>query len=79
MMIMIKKVIDYIKEPELSFKYINNTLNIVNYDKIINLDDNSIILEKNSKLLTIKGEKLVLNKLLEQEILVTGMIKSIEM
>lgn len=76
---MINKIINYVQDNDLKIKYINNTLNVVNYDVIINLDDNEIIFKIKNKLLTIKGENLVLKKVLNQEVLISGIIKSIEM
>lgn len=77
---MIKKLVNYIKDDSFQFKFINNSLNIVNYSEIKTLSDNLITLSDNhKKLLIIKGENLVLKKMLLDEVLIIGIIKSIEM
>ncbi|MFV0275011.1 MAG: YabP/YqfC family sporulation protein [Bacilli bacterium] len=65
---------------ENSFKiYITKTLlNLINYDEILHFSDTKIIILINNQNLVIKGENLVISKLLENEILVNGEVKSIE-
>lgn len=76
---MIRKVINYIKDSEFKIVYLNNSLNIINYDYILELSENTITLKKEDKIIMIKGEDLRLNRLLEHEVLITGLIKSIEL
>lgn len=76
---MIRKVINYIKDENFKIVYINNSVNIVNYDKIIEIKSDVVIVEKENKLLFIKGVDLRLNKLLDNEILITGLINKIEL
>ena len=75
----IRKVINYIKDVDFKITYINNSVNIVNYDNVIEVRDDIISLKKEDKIINIKGEDLRLNKLLEQEILITGLVKIIEL
>lgn len=77
---MIRKLVNYIKDDSFQFRYINNSINIVNYQEIKTLSDNLISLtDKNNHLLIIKGEKLILKKMVSDEVLITGRIKTIEM
>ena len=76
---MIKRLVNYIKDNEFRINYINNTINIVNYDKIIELKDDIITIIKNDKVIKIKGNNLKLTKLLDNEILINGIINKIEM
>ena len=76
---MIKKIINYVKDDKLKIRYIDNNLNIENYDKILEVKEDIITLTKNNKIILIKGEKLKLSKLLDDEILIEGIIKKIEM
>lgn len=78
-MINIRKVVNYIKDANFKIIYLNNSVNVVNYDSILEVNDNIISLKKEDKVIHIKGNDLRLNKLLEQEILVTGLIKTIEL
>lgn len=78
-MINIRKVVNYIKDANFKIIYLNNSVNVVNYDSILEVSDDIISLKKEDKVIHIKGNDLRLNKLLEQEILVTGLIKTIEL
>ena len=66
---MIKRIVNYIK----------NSVNVINFDKILELTDEVITIIKEDRLILIKGNDLKLTKLLENEILITGLIKKIEM
>ncbi|MBQ8892715.1 MAG: hypothetical protein IJ068_07640 [Bacilli bacterium] len=70
---------EFINSKKLKINYIDNKLNIVNFDEIILLTDTKIILLKDTKTITIKGSDLSLLKLLDFEILIGGCIKIIEL
>ncbi len=76
---MIEKIVNYIKDNNLTINYVNNSVNIINYDNILEVKDNMITFIKNNNLIIIRGNNLKLNKLLDQEVLVTGIIKKIEL
>lgn len=76
---MIKKIVHYIKDDDFKIRYFNNKVNIVNYEKILEIKDDMITLSKDNKLILIKGEDLKLTKLLDNEILINGIIKKIEL
>lgn len=75
---MLKKINNYINDNNFKLSLYNNKLNIVNYKKLLSLEENyiSILLEK--KKLIIKGSNLFLIKILDNELLIKGNIKSIE-
>lgn len=75
-----KRLISYIKDDSFQFRYINGSINIVNFLEIKTMTDNLIsLLDKNNHLMIIKGENLVLKKMISNEVLISGLIKSIEM
>ncbi len=76
---MINKIINYLKDDSLKIVYFNNSINIVNYEKILEVKDNIVSLVKLNKIINIRGNKLKLNKLLDNEILITGLISKIEL
>ena len=76
---MIKKIIEYIKDNNFKINYVNNSVNIINYDKILEITSDVITIIKENKVIFIKGSDLKLNKLLDNEILITGIINKIEM
>ena len=70
---------EFINSTKLKLNYVDNKLNIVNFDEIVLLSDEKIILLKNKKTIIIKGHDLVLLKLLDSELLIGGFIKIIEL
>ena len=54
-------------------------LNVVCYDEILLLTDEKIIISKDKKQIVIKGENLTLLKLLDNEVLIQGVIKVMEL
>ena len=70
---------EFINSKKLQINYINNQLNIVNYDEIVIITETKIILLKDKKTITIKGDSLTLLKLLDFELLIGGNIKIIEL
>ncbi len=73
------KIKEFVNPKNLKITYLDNKLNILNYDEIIILLDNKIILSKNNNIITITGSNLTLLKLLDNEILIKGSIKNIEL
>ena len=68
----------YILENDLKITIINNKINIVNYIDIGHFDSNKIIVKTDSKDIIVKGNDLVVSKLMNKEILITGDFKMIE-
>ena len=68
----------YILESDTKITIINNKINITNYIDIGHFDDNKIIDKLKNKNIIIKGENLVVSKLLDSEILITGEFYNIE-
>ena len=76
---MIKKIVNYVKDPKLKIYYLPNNVNVINYDKILEIKSDVITLIKDKKVILIKGEDLKLTKLLDNEILITGKLEKIEL
>lgn len=76
---MLKKITNYILDQEFKINYSLNKLNIVNYLSIVLIESNEIIFKYSNGTLKVKGKDLVLVKLLENEVLITGIIKVIEL
>ena len=75
----IKKIVSFIKDDNFKINYINNSVNIVNYDKILEINNDLISVLKENKVIQIRGNDLKLSKLLDDEILITGIISKIEL
>ena len=72
-----KRVKEYVLEEDLKITILNNKINIVNYFDIGHFDNNKIIVKAKEKEIVIYG-KLVVSKLLSDEILITGEFDKIE-
>ena len=68
----------YINENDLKITIINNKINIVNYIDIGHFDSNKIIVKCDDKDIVINGKELVVSKLVNDEILITGEFNNIE-
>ena len=72
-----KKIREYIKEPDFKMTIKNNKINIENYIKIIDITDTKIEILNDNKKLKIIGKNLSVNKLLNDEILIIGKYNNI--
>lgn len=75
---MLKEINNYINEKEFRINIYKNKINIINYTKIISLEDTFISVLTNNKKIIVKGKNLILLKILENELLIKGELKSLE-
>ncbi len=75
---MLDRLYDYVSDNEFRFTVFENKFNVLNYKRILSLEDNYISILSNNKKITIIGDNFVLNKLVKDELLVTGNITRIE-
>ena len=75
---MFSRLSNYINNDKFSLTITNNMLHIINYKKILSLDEEYISVITDNKKINIKGDKLTPQKLLDDEILLIGKIKNIE-
>lgn len=73
-----KKLKRYIEESECKITIVQNKINVVNYTSIGHFDSNKIIIRYTEGSIIIKGNSLVVTRLLHDEILITGTIKNVE-
>ena len=78
-MSLITRTRNYLLDEIFNMKVLKNKINICNYESIGYLDDNLIIINYEDGEIKIKGENLVVSKLLNDEILISGKIQNIEM
>jgi len=74
----LNRVIDYIDDKEIKITLYINKMHILNYLEIIDFDDKKITIKYNKGLIIIKGNNLMISKLLNDEALITGFIKTVE-
>lgn len=68
----------YINEEDLKIVIVKNKINIINYIDIGHFDLNKIVVKIKEGEIIIKGNELVISKLLKDEILITGNFNNIE-
>ncbi len=75
---MLDRLYEYVNDNQFRFTVYDNKFNVVNFKRILSLEDDYVsVLSKNKKI-TITGSNFVLNKLVEDELLITGNITKIE-
>lgn len=73
------KIRSYILEEEFKIQLGNHYINIVNYTKIRKIEPKEIVVEASSKVIKIIGSSLAIQKLLEDEIFITGNIYKLDL
>lgn len=76
--IMLNKIKDYINDKEFRMTMFIDRIDIINYKKILSLEDERISFLTSKGRIIIKGNNLCLNKLLDDEILISGNVLNIE-
>lgn len=66
---------------DITYKIIikDNTINIINYEEIKDFSSNKIVIKTKKNITTIIGKDLVVSKMQDNEVLITGLIKTIEL
>lgn len=70
---------NYISDVEFRVNLYKDKVHIVNYTKIVTIEKSRISIRYSSGMLIIKGKDLALKKLLDDEILIKGIINSVEL
>lgn len=68
---------NYLYDREYKIILKENYLNIVNYGEIIDFSLDKISVRKNNKNIIVTGKNLTINKMLDEELLITGIIQTI--
>lgn len=72
-----KFIREFIDNEEFQLRLLKDRVNIVNYRALLQIDSKEMILKSEFSKIIIRGDQLVLNKLLDDEVLITGKIHSI--
>lgn len=75
---MLKNLRSYILENKFRIYIYENNIDIINYKEIEHFDDKIIIVRYEKGIMTVKGENIIITKLLDDEILINGIIRNIE-
>lgn len=75
----INNIRHFLLEDGFEIRIYKNKVNIINYDSIGHFDSTKIVVYYDNGSLCIKGDNLVVSKLLNDEVLISGTIKNIEL
>ena len=73
----LRMIDDYVSEKKYSMIYRNNSLDIINYSEIIDFSINKISVRYEDNIYHIEGNNLVISKMMDNEILITGNISNL--
>lgn len=76
---MFKDIKEYVLDNEFRVNLYKDKVNVVNYIDIITIEKTRISLTFKDGVLVIKGYNLLLKKMLDNEVLICGSIKSLEL
>lgn len=68
---------NYINEREFSMIYKNNKLDVINYTEMLDFSDVKISVKHKDKVYHIEGNNLVISRMMDNEVLVSGDIQTI--
>lgn len=74
---LVDRLEDYLYDNEYKIIVKKNQVYIVNYDEIIDFSLNKISVKYRNKIFVIEGTNMVISKMLDNEILITGNISSL--
>lgn len=74
---LISKLDRYLEERNYEIILKDNKINIINYKEILDFSASKISLRCDNKTINIEGEKLIISKMLDDELLITGIIFNI--
>ena len=75
---MLSKVKDYILDNEFRITLFEDRILIVNFIKILSLEESRVSISTGYGRMVIKGREFTLNRLLEHEVLISGTIDTVE-
>lgn len=75
---MLEKISNYVNDKEFRLTLYNDKIHIINYKKIISLENNYLSILCLDKKVLVTGNNLILSKILDNELLIKGTINNIE-
>lgn len=76
---MLKNLKNIIYDKTFRITILEDKINIINYENILIFEDEKIIIKTKKGLVKITGTKLVISKLYNNEVLIKGNIKNVEL
>ncbi len=77
-MVIFNKVKEYIEDNEFHIDIFENRIHVSNYQRIVSLGNEKIIIAAPHQKIYLHGQKFSLNKMLDDEILIEGILTKME-
>ena len=75
---MFSTIKNFVNDNKFSISIFDNCIHINNYQEIITLEETRVSVTSSLRIITIKGKNLTINRLLDNEILITGEVKEVD-
>lgn len=75
---MLKEINNYLNDNKFRFTVYDNSIHIINFTRLITLEEEYISFKTNNKKIEIYGNNLKLKKMIDNELLLSGTIIKIE-
>jgi len=76
---MFNKITNYFKNEDYSLCIKENKIYIDNYESLIDIDESNLSVLVKGKKIKIYGKNLIINKLVEKELLISGIIERVDL
>ena len=76
-MSILNRIDNYLSDREYKIIIKENIVDIINYDEIVNFSPMIVSVKHHNKVITVEGRNLVINKMIEDEVLITVSITNI--
>lgn len=74
---LINNIKNFLYDKDYFISLFDNSLHLYGYDKIIKFDSEVLVFKIKNFFLSVEGDNLLVNKMLENEILISGVIKNL--
>ena len=74
---LINKLDRYLENKDYEIIVKENSINVINFKEIIDFSMNKISLKCDDKIIIVEGKELIISKMLDDELLITGIIFNI--
>ena len=74
---LISKLDRYLENNNYEIIIKDNSINIINFKEIVDFSINRISLRCDNKIINIEGKDLIISKMLDEEVLITGIISNV--
>ena len=69
----------YVLERGFKITVIDNNVDVLNYKEVEHFDDNKVVVRYDGGIVTVNGYKLIITKMLDDELLINGKIERIDL